>query len=331
MPLFLIPRNLRPGMSEEERELLMAMVISAGTWFPDVKWQRSYAVDEPDRVLSWCAYRGPTHAQVSRHAIQCGAPFERVTPVEEWLPAEGTANKEGLAKGYLLVERTFGPEVRGSAAREMLQGSQELAKADGLTWVRSFWSEDQHRSWCVLTGDDAELARDHARKSGLPCDAVELVLENHPSHRLARLSGQLCRARTMEVRPAAYTAEWGNFDWSPLTASSPEIVIVARPRSAADPVESIPSGRRYYWGERGRPRHCRQHRGGVRPGASSRGIHEPPGMQRMRRPRCRPPIPRPGDPVDCRDRERRVGPHLYGHGRRLALLPSCALPNRTRS
>ncbi len=33
----------------------------------------------------------------------------------------------------------------------------------------------------MLTGDDAELARDHARKSGLPCDAVELVLENHPS------------------------------------------------------------------------------------------------------------------------------------------------------
>lgn len=181
MPLYLIPRHLRPGMSDEEREFLITMVISAGTWYPEVKWLRSYAIDEPDRTQSWCTYSGPTQAAVQRHAEQCGAPFDSVLPVEEWLPVEGDHAEPGADAHYLLVERTFEAGTPRDLAWQIIVRGNTLAASDGLAWMRTLWSEELHRAWCVFMGDDAQAAREHATRVGLPCDSVEAVVLNLPS------------------------------------------------------------------------------------------------------------------------------------------------------
>lgn len=192
MPLFLLPRKFDPNLSDEEKEFSLIQMISAGTWFPEVRWQRSYFVDEPDRLQTWCLYEGPSQAEVIRHTLHCGAPYEEAIAVEEWLPGSetGLLSRDISAAStpareddhYYLVERTFAdgtePDEIGAAFMRSGQCAAELPR---LYWVRTFWSEERTKSWCVFRAPDRDLIAQHSERSIIPCDLIETVGENHPS------------------------------------------------------------------------------------------------------------------------------------------------------
>ena len=78
-----------------------------------------------------------------------------------------------------LVERTFSkalddcqPTERGVAAcREIVTRNAEL----GVTWLHSYISDDQRKSFCVYDGPDPESIRKAADRNGLPLDRITRV------------------------------------------------------------------------------------------------------------------------------------------------------------
>jgi hypothetical protein len=77
-----------------------------------------------------------------------------------------------------VVERTFPDGVRilgGAARRELGLAAIERNAADGVTWVHSYVSEDDTRTFCVLEADSPEAIRATAARSGLPVDRITQV------------------------------------------------------------------------------------------------------------------------------------------------------------
>jgi uncharacterized protein DUF4242 len=77
-----------------------------------------------------------------------------------------------------LVERTFPDGVRilgGVERRELGFAAIERNAADGVTWVHSYVSEDDRRTFCVLEADSPEAIRATAARSGLPVDRITQV------------------------------------------------------------------------------------------------------------------------------------------------------------
>lgn len=77
-----------------------------------------------------------------------------------------------------LVERSFAPgsdppiPVPGEPARAALIEAHE---ACGVSWVRSYVTSDQRRSYCIVDGPSPEAVRWAARASGLPVDRISEV------------------------------------------------------------------------------------------------------------------------------------------------------------
>jgi hypothetical protein len=56
----------------------------------------------------------------------------------------------------------------------------ETNAAVGVTWVRSYVSDDKRMTYCIYDGPDQESIRVAARRSGLPVDSVILVSVLNP-------------------------------------------------------------------------------------------------------------------------------------------------------
>lgn len=50
-----------------------------------------------------------------------------------------------------------------------------LAEMDGVTWIRSDVSHADGKIFCEYEAPNAELIREHARRAGLPADAVREI------------------------------------------------------------------------------------------------------------------------------------------------------------
>ena len=50
-----------------------------------------------------------------------------------------------------------------------------LAEMDGVTWIRSYVSHADGKIFCEYEAPNAELIREHARRAGLPADAVREI------------------------------------------------------------------------------------------------------------------------------------------------------------
>ena len=76
-----------------------------------------------------------------------------------------------------VIERTVpGAGQMDDAARQAIAARSNAVLAEmgpSIQWVHSFVSDD--KITCVYYAVDAELIREHARRGGFPCDAIELV------------------------------------------------------------------------------------------------------------------------------------------------------------
>jgi hypothetical protein len=75
-----------------------------------------------------------------------------------------------------VVERTFPDGVRivGGVERRDLAAIERNA-ADGVTWVHSYVSDDDRKTFCVLEADSPEAIRATAARNGLPVDRITQV------------------------------------------------------------------------------------------------------------------------------------------------------------
>ncbi len=73
-----------------------------------------------------------------------------------------------------LVERTFSAELRLPAANESA-GHVELNADEGVTWLHSYVSADDKRSYCVCEAPTPEAIRKAATRNRLPVDRITEV------------------------------------------------------------------------------------------------------------------------------------------------------------
>jgi hypothetical protein len=77
-----------------------------------------------------------------------------------------------------LVERTFAPGSQSFAAALGEPVQQMFIRAHdvcGVTWLRSYLTPDQGRSYCIVDGPSPEAVRKAAQASGLPVDRISEV------------------------------------------------------------------------------------------------------------------------------------------------------------
>lgn len=70
-----------------------------------------------------------------------------------------------------LVERTFSTELRLPAVEERA-GQVELNADEGVTWLHSYVSADDTRSYCVCDAPTPEAIRRAATRNRLPVDRI---------------------------------------------------------------------------------------------------------------------------------------------------------------
>lgn len=74
-----------------------------------------------------------------------------------------------------IIERNTGPlsqEQLDAAAR---RSKAILAEMEGVIWIRSYVSHADGKIFCEYEAPNAELIREHARRAGLPADAVREI------------------------------------------------------------------------------------------------------------------------------------------------------------
>lgn len=77
-----------------------------------------------------------------------------------------------------LVERTFAPGSRALVAALSTPAPLPFTQAHdgcGVTWLRSYLTPDEGRSYCIVEGPSPEAVRKAALASGLPVDRISEV------------------------------------------------------------------------------------------------------------------------------------------------------------
>lgn len=77
-----------------------------------------------------------------------------------------------------MVERTFAErmELGPSEATALMAVNADV----GVTWLFSFLSADQKKTYCLYEAASADLIREAARRAGIPIDVVVEVSEQRP-------------------------------------------------------------------------------------------------------------------------------------------------------
>jgi Protein of unknown function (DUF4242) len=179
MTLFVVRRELDPELNEVSRMQVTIGLIWASTFERDVRWQRSYYIDEPDRLSSLCVYEAPSAAALAVHSRRCAQPANEIRAVTEM---SGEAD-QGLAPPgqgvFSLIHRTWpgGSVTDRSAVNEQL--ARLPAAAGSRVWIRSYLGEDRPDVFCVMDAADPEVLK--ALRTG-PSDTIWTnVKENHPA------------------------------------------------------------------------------------------------------------------------------------------------------
>jgi len=178
MPLFTLWRVLDHRLNEQERQNITKRAIGACEWFPGVRWQRSFFVDEPGRLLSLCVYEGPTLEAVRDQSIRCAVPFMEIRPAVELTPPGGDGPGPLAAEPLFMVQRQFPAGTPLDAIEHRLSSAAEL---QGVTWMRSYVDAERSLARCVVEAPSREAVQQHARACGLPSAAEEAVGEDHPA------------------------------------------------------------------------------------------------------------------------------------------------------
>jgi len=74
-----------------------------------------------------------------------------------------------------IIERNTGPWTREELDAAGRLSNAVLAEMEGVTWIRSYVSHADGKIFCEYEAPNAELIREHARRAGLPADAVREI------------------------------------------------------------------------------------------------------------------------------------------------------------
>jgi Protein of unknown function (DUF4242) len=77
-----------------------------------------------------------------------------------------------------VVERTFPDGLRipiDNGGRELCRGVVERNAGEGVTWIRSFVSDDKRHSFCIYDAPTPEAIRRTAAHNALPVDRITRV------------------------------------------------------------------------------------------------------------------------------------------------------------
>jgi len=74
-----------------------------------------------------------------------------------------------------IIERNTGQLTREQLDAAGRLSNQVLAEMEGVTWIRSYVSHADGKIFCEYEAPNAELIREHARRAGLPADAIREI------------------------------------------------------------------------------------------------------------------------------------------------------------
>jgi hypothetical protein len=80
-----------------------------------------------------------------------------------------------------IIERNTGSLSQAELDAAGRRSNQVLDEMEGVVWIRSYVSHADGKIFCEYEAPNAELIREHARRAGLPADAVrEIALTISP-------------------------------------------------------------------------------------------------------------------------------------------------------
>ncbi len=187
MPKFAIWRELDPSLDQTEREELTVQLLIAASFFPSVRWSRSYVIDEPGRLQSLCVYEAPVKRMVSNFSLCFAVPYSEIREVKEtlpdaYIPAELNRVPEG-ARLYM-IDRQFPDATNDEDVLAIgMRAAFCCSVMPEIAWVRSYWDADRKTGRCIYWATDPVHLQVHAERTiMLPCDLIEEVFEEVPAN-----------------------------------------------------------------------------------------------------------------------------------------------------
>ena len=74
-----------------------------------------------------------------------------------------------------IIERNTGPLTAADLDAAGRRSNEVIAEMEGVVWIRSYVSHADGKIFCEYEAPNAELIREHARRAGLPADAVREI------------------------------------------------------------------------------------------------------------------------------------------------------------
>jgi hypothetical protein len=81
-----------------------------------------------------------------------------------------------------IIERNVGRLTREQLDAAGRRSNEVIEGMPGVVWIRSYVSDVDGKIYCEYDAPDEEAVREHARRAGLPVDAIsEVALEISPA------------------------------------------------------------------------------------------------------------------------------------------------------
>jgi hypothetical protein len=162
MSTILLIREFDQGI---DRKGVKAMAMSSGECFGlyNIDWKESFLSDGGRRMV--CHFEAPD-AEAVRTALSVNQQtYESVCPATEHLgPDNGDGN--------VLVERYFDSPTTVETLQALEDKGAWCLEAHGVVFVRTLFSRDQKKMFCLYRAADAESVRLAQRQAGMPVTRV---------------------------------------------------------------------------------------------------------------------------------------------------------------
>jgi len=76
-----------------------------------------------------------------------------------------------------MIERNFGEALEAGIDEDGDAVAEAVNDELGLEWVSTFLTADRTRTYCLYEAPNAELLQEHARRLGIPADAIVEVTQ----------------------------------------------------------------------------------------------------------------------------------------------------------
>jgi len=81
-----------------------------------------------------------------------------------------------------IIERNVGRLTREEIDAGGRKSNEVVAGMPGVVWIRSYISDAEGKIYCEYDAPNKEALREHARRAGIPVDAIsEVTLEINPA------------------------------------------------------------------------------------------------------------------------------------------------------